>query len=146
MERQDFFELTAPCGLDCFDCELLEGNLTDELRAAYAARFGRPASEVGCRGCRIEGGCKLLDVPCPTRACVTEHELSFCSQCDDFPCARLMPARDGADRYPHNIKLYNLCRIQAVGLHRWAEDEAKEIRDRYFHGRFRPGHGPCVDS
>ena len=146
MERQDFFELTAPCGLDCFDCELLESNLTEELRAAYAVRFGTPASEVGCRGCRTGGGCKMLDVPCPTRACVMERELSFCSQCDDFPCARLMPARDGADRYPHNVKLYNLCRIQAVGLHRWAEDEAKAIRDRYFHGRFRPGHGPCAGS
>ncbi len=24
-------ELTAPCGLDCFNCELCENNLTDKL-------------------------------------------------------------------------------------------------------------------
>ncbi len=146
MDRHDVFELTAPCGLDCFNCELLEANLTEERRTAYAARFNRPATDFGCRGCRVEGGCKLLETPCPTRACVMDRGLSFCSQCDDFPCARLMPARDGADRYPHNIKLYNLCRIQAVGLQRWADEEAAQVRDRYYHGTFRPGHGPCLGS
>jgi hypothetical protein len=146
MDRHDIFELTAPCGLDCFNCELLEANLTAERRAAFAVRFGRAASEVGCKGCRVEGGCKMLETPCPTRACVTSRELSFCSQCDDFPCARLMPARDGADRYPHNVKLYNLCRIQSAGLQRWAEEEAAQVRERYFHGRFRPGHGPSLEN
>lgn len=143
MERQEIYELTAPCGLDCFNCDLLETNLTDERRAMFAAAVGRQPSEIGCRGCRLEGGCKFSDAPCPTRACVLDRGLAFCSQCDDFPCARLMPARDGADRYPHNIKLYNLCRIQAVGLQRWADEEAKHVRERYFHGKFRPGHGPC---
>ena len=146
MDRHDIFAQTAPCGLDCFNCELFEGNLTEERRAAFAARFNRPAADVGCRGCRTEGGCTFLETPCPTRACVTERELQFCSQCDDFPCARLMPSRDGADRYPHNIKLYNLCRIQAVGLQRWAEEEAAQVRERYYHGTFRPGHGPCLGS
>lgn len=146
MERHELFELTAPCGLDCFNCDLLEANLTEERRAAVAASFKCEASLVGCRGCRVEGGCKLLEGPCPTRACVMERGLSFCSQCDDFPCARLMPARDGADRYPHNIKLYNLCRIQAVGLQRWAEEEAATVRERYYHGHFRPGHGPCMGA
>jgi hypothetical protein len=144
MERQDVFELTAPCGLDCFNCELLGGNLTEERRAALAAAGRHELAENGCRGCRVEGGCKLMETPCPTRACVTERGLTFCSQCDDFPCARLMPARDGADRYPHNIKLYNLCRIQAVGLQRWADEEAAHVRDRYFHGVFHPGCGPCL--
>jgi len=88
----------------------------------------------------------MLEEPCPTRACVAERGLSFCSQCDDFPCSRLMPARDGADRYPHNVKLFNLCRIQAVGLQRWAEEEAVQVRDRYYHGRFRPGHGPVLEG
>jgi hypothetical protein len=145
MDRHDLYELTAPCGLDCFNCDLLEANLTDERRALVAAEFNRPASTVGCRGCRVEGGCPMFDEGCATRACVTEQHLSFCSQCDDFPCPRLMPARDVADLYPHNIKLFNLCRIQAVGLQRWAEDEARQVRDRYNHGRFRPGHGPTLE-
>jgi hypothetical protein len=144
MERHEVYELTAPCGLDCFNCELLESNLTQERRATFAAAFKIPPAEIACRGCRIEGGCKFSAGGCPTRACVLDRGLAFCSQCDDFPCARLMPVRDGADRYPHNIKLYNLCRIQAVGLQRWAQEEAREVRERYFHGTFRPGHGPCA--
>ena len=144
MERHEVFELTAPCGLDCFNCELLQANLTDDKRAAFASALHCSPADVACGGCRAAGGCKLMEGPCPTRACVMERGLSFCSQCDDFPCARLMPARDGADRYPHNIKLYNLCRIQAVGLQRWAEEEAEQVRRRYYHGRFRPGHGPSM--
>ena len=145
MDRTDLFTLTAPCGLDCWNCDLYAPNLTEARRGALAARFHKAPDELGCQGCRVEGGCKLLDTPCPTRACVVEQGLSFCSQCDDFPCARLMPSRDGAD-YPHNIKLYNLCRIQAVGFQRWADEEAKAVRERYFRGKFLPGHGPCVPS
>ena len=145
MEHQDVFALTAPCGVDCFNCELLEANLTDELRASVAARTGRPASEVGCQGCRTHG-CPVFVDGCPTRACVAEHDIAFCSQCDDFPCPRLLPSPQALGRFPHNMKLYNLCRIQAVGLHRWAEEEAADIRRRYFEGTFRPGHGPVLDA
>jgi len=69
----------------------------------------------------------------------------LCSDCPDFPCDRLAPALDGADRYPHNLKLFNLCRIRAVGLERWACEEAAGIRRRYYEGAFIPGRGP-VDA
>jgi hypothetical protein len=140
MDRTDFLHLTAPCGIDCFNCEIFESNLTDERRARIAERFEVAPAEVACAGCR-EQGCSLYK-DCPTRACVAERGLAFCSQCDDFPCARLQPARAAADVFPHNIKLFNLCRIQAVGVQRWAEEEAALIRRRYFEGTFRPGHGP----
>jgi len=55
---------------------------------------------------------------------------------------RLLPSPHALGKLPHNMKLFNLCRIQAVGLQRWAEDEAAEIRVRYFTGKFKPGHGP----
>jgi hypothetical protein len=145
MEQQDVYALTAPCGIDCFNCELLESNLTGELRASIAARTGRPPAEVGCHGCRAHG-CPLFSEPCPTRACVTDRGIAFCSQCDDFPCLRLLPSPQALGPFPHNMKLYNLCRIQAVGLHRWAEEEASDIRRRYFQGTFKPGHGPVLES
>lgn len=142
MDRTDVFHLTAPCGIDCFNCEVFEPNLTDERRDRLAARLTLSPLEVACRGCR-EQGCTLFK-DCPTRACILERGLSFCSQCDDFPCARLQPSRAGADVYPHNLKVYNLCRIQAVGLQRWADEEALAIRRRYFEGTFKPGHGPTL--
>lgn len=130
MERREYFELTAPCGLDCFNCELLEANLTAERRGELAAAAKRAPAEVGCPGCRAGGGCPSVPEPCPTRGCAAEHGVAFCSQCDNFPCPRLMPVREAA-AWPHNLKLYNLCRIQAVGLRRWAEEEAGATRARY---------------
>jgi len=29
------------------------------------------------------------------------------------------PTKEGADRYPHNFKIYNLCRMKAVGVEKW---------------------------
>jgi hypothetical protein len=37
---------------------------------------------------------------------------------------------DGADKYPHNMKVYNLCRIKKIGLDRWVEEEAGQIRKK----------------
>jgi len=145
MDRTEVFTLTAPCGIDCFNCELLEANLTEELRASVAARTGRAPADVGCQGCRTHG-CPIFPEPCPTRACVADRNIAFCCQCDDFPCTRLLPSPQAGGRFPHNMKLYNLCRIQAVGLQRWAEEEATGIRKRYFHGTFKPGYGPVLDE
>ncbi len=144
MDRTDAFHLTAPCGLDCFNCEVLGPNLTDEGRRRIAARLHVLPDQVACRGCRERGESPLG--PCPTRSCVHDRGLTFCSQCDDFPCARLQPARDGAATNPQNLKLFNLCRIQAVGVQRWAEEEAATIRRRYFDGVYRPGHGPTLPT
>jgi hypothetical protein len=46
-----------------------------------------------------------------------------------------------AEMYPHNMKLYNLCRIKKIGLERWIEEEAGEIRSKYFTGKFIVGKG-----
>jgi hypothetical protein len=41
---------------------------------------------------------------------------------------------------PHNLKVYNLCRIKKIGLDRWIE-EAGQIRKNYFTGKFVMGKG-----
>ncbi len=42
---------------------------------------------------------------------------------------------------PHNMKLYNLCRIKKIGIERWIEEEAGQIREKYFTGKFIVGKG-----
>jgi len=107
-------------------------------------RSGIPPAEIQCKGCREQKG-KTLGFPlCETYKCTQTRGIDFCFQCDNFPCPKLQPARDGADRYPHNMKLYNLCRIKAVGLEAWAR-ETKEIRKRYFTGKFIIGRGPVTE-
>lgn len=135
--------LTAPCGLDCFNCELQEGNLTDQLAELIHVKMGVPKEEIACKGCRQQDG-KHYHLPqgrCATLDCVKAKGVPFCCDCNDFPCTLLAPTADMANRYPHNMKLYNLCRIKKVGLDRWIEEEAGQIRKKYFTGKFVVGKG-----
>ena len=136
--------LTAPCGLDCFNCEVHEDNVTDEMRKMFSANTGLPPEEVQCKGCRAQKGERLGMPLCETYKCANEKEVEFCHECDEFPCQKLQPASDGAARFPHNMKLYNLCRMKAVGLDEWAK-ESPDIRKRYFKGKFVIGRGPIVE-
>lgn len=137
----DWLKLTAPCGLDCFNCEVYEGNASPEILSALAAKIGKTPGEVACKGCRQQNGCSVHP-DCATLKCARAKNVEFCFDCGDFPCEKLAPCAEGAGRYPHNYKLYNLCRIKKAGLANWAEQEAGEIRRKYFKGRFAIGLGP----
>jgi hypothetical protein len=134
--------LTAPCGLDCFNCEIYEDNLTTELAGWIHEKMGVPVEEIPCKGCRQQDG-KHYHLPegCATLDCVKAKGVALCCDCDDFPCAFLAPLAEKANFYPHNMKVYNLCRIQKVGLERWIEQEAGHIRQKYFKGPFVVGRG-----
>jgi hypothetical protein len=99
--------------------------------------------EISCKGCRQQDG-KHYHLPpegCATLDCVKAKGVEFCCDCSDFPCAFLAPTADKAAQYPHNIKLYNLCRIKKVGLTSWIEEEAGQIRKIYFTRKFVVGKG-----
>ena len=134
--------LTAPCGLDCFNCEVHEGNLTGEFALMINDKFGVPMEEIPCRGCRQQDGVHFHLPPegCATLTCAKEKGVDLCCDCDDFPCPLLAPIADGAERYPHNLKMFNLCRIKEVGIERWIE-EAGQIRKNYFSNQFVVGKG-----
>jgi hypothetical protein len=134
--------LTAPCGLDCFNCEMYESNLTGELMELIHTKLGVPKEQIPCKGCRLQDG-KHFHLPqgCATLDCVKAKGVELCSDCTDFPCTFLAPTADQASRYPHNMKLFNLCRIKKVGLDRWIEEEAGQIRKKYFKGKFVVGKG-----
>jgi len=135
-------KLTAPCGLDCFNCELYEDNITEEMVLFISEKWGVPNTEAACKGCRQQGG-KHFHIPngCATLDCAINKWVEFCCDCDEFPCSLLAPIADQAERFPHNMKVYNLCRIKKIGLNRWAEEEAGEIRKKYFKASFVVGKG-----
>ena len=122
--HQLYFKDHAPCGIYCKKCP--------------GVKF------YNCKGCREQPGCSIPHEDCATLKCVHQKSLDFCHECGEFPCSLLQPCADGAQRYPYNFKLYNLCRIQRIGLQIWAEDEAAEIRKRYYNGRFVIGRGPVL--
>jgi hypothetical protein len=138
---EDKKALTAPCGLDCFNCQIYEENLTDEFSELIHKKFGVSKEEIPCKGCRVQDG-KHYHLPdgCVTLNCVKKKCVELCCDCKDFPCALLAPTADGAAVYPHNMKVYNLCRIKANGIEQWIA-EAGKIRKKYFTGKFVVGKG-----
>ena len=134
--------LTAPCGLDCFNCELYAENLTEKLAGLIHEKLEIPEEEIPCHGCRQQDGnhFHLESMGCATLDCVKEKGVDFCFNCDEFPCGYLAPTADGAAKYPHNMKMYNLCRMKKVGMEKWFE-EAGQIRKKYFNAKFIVGKG-----
>jgi hypothetical protein len=141
----DIGNLTAPCGIDCFNCQLYEQNITDDTKIFMSRILKIGQDEVKCRGCRNQDGCKLHMKECSTLNCVKDKKLEFCFECADFPCDKFNPCADGSGKYPHNLKLYNLCRIKSRGLEQWGK-EVLSIREKYFTGKFIPGIGPVVNK
>ena len=135
--------LTAPCGLDCFNCEIHEYNLTEEFAEMIHKNMGIPKDKIICKGCHQQDGKHFQFSPegCATLNCAKIKDVELCCDCNDFPCALLAPTADQADRYPHNMKLYNLCRIKKIGLERWIKEEAWQIRKKYLTCKFVVGKG-----
>lgn len=143
MKEPDNFILTAPCGIYCGECEAHKAKddpvLMERMKQVLKTEM------LPCPGCRtVRGKCPAIDGTCETYTCVVEHAVDFCFECGEFPCARLNPAADRAEKLPHNIKVFSLCTIQNQGLVRLVENYP-EIKQRYFQGKMAIGRGPQLE-
>jgi hypothetical protein len=136
----DYLNMTAPCGLDCFNCPLYLANENENIRKAVAARLGLDPEQAVCGGCRNENGtiaCIGMTGPCNVYRCIERKGIDFCFDCRDFPCDHLHPYADKAGERPHNTKVFNLCLIKKMGLDRWAPEKAKSVNATYYKGSFK---------
>ena len=139
----DAFRLTAPCGLDCFNCAFYLAKENPEARKQveqWSTQFNVPIEYMKCDGCRDEDGRIPLQIHlygdthrCAAYECSKEKGIGFCHECGSFPCDNLHPYADRAEHLPHNIKVFNLCLIKKMGLEKWAHEKAASVRDTYFH-------------
>lgn len=134
-------KLTAPCGLDCFNCDLYADNISEETKSRVSRILSIAEDDVICKGCRAQNGKRLNCPTCATFDCIKERGIDFCFECDQFPCSRIQPLANGFQWYPHNLKLYNLCRIRKIGLDTWIREEAAANRFRYLHGKHAEARG-----
>ena len=51
-----------------------------------------------------------------------------------------MPLANGAEKFPHNMKVYNLCMMKRLGIDAWAE-KAGDIRKTYYSKKLIIGEG-----
>ncbi|AGK99807.1 DUF3795 domain-containing protein [Desulfoscipio gibsoniae] len=148
MKVSDDITLVAPCGTYCGDCGAYRVKDDPSLQEVVAERLQRVQinwNGVPCPGCRpSKGKCPLVDGVCATYACVTEHDVDFCFECPEFPCAKLNPAADRAEILNHNIKVFYLCCIKHQGLAKFLK-MIPEIRQRYYNGKMAIGKGPQLE-
>jgi len=138
----NYFQMTAPCGLDCFNCHFYLAQEDQDAMSTVeklSKDYNIPVETMLCKGCRshngkiplqkhVFGGAHL----CAAYECSQEKGLELCGDCDQFPCDNLHPYADKAGDLPHNIKIFNLCLINKMGLEKWAESKASEVRKNYF--------------
>jgi len=138
----DYDQMTAPCGLDCFNCHFYLArkdkeamNMVEKLSKEYDI----PVDIMLCKGCRSHNGRIPLQKHvfgdahrCAAYECSQGKGFKYCGDCDEFPCDNLHPYADKAGALPHNIKVFNLCLIKKMGLEKWAKTKAFEVRKIYF--------------
>jgi hypothetical protein len=113
----------------------------ERYQKMLAQKLELEPEKVVCEGCRnIKGDCQVLknygfNGKCKIYQCVNSKKIEFCSDCSDFPCDLLHPLAHGADRFPHNLKVFNLCVIKKMGLDNWAKNKAKQSFDRYYNDK-----------
>lgn len=138
----DYFQMTAPCGLDCFNCDFFLAHENQEAMSVVkkiSEEYRISVEILLCNGCRNHNG----QIPvqklmlgeahrCAAYECSQSKGLKFCSDCDQFPCDNLHPYADKAGTVPHNTKVFNLCLIKKMGLEKWAASKAAQVRKVYF--------------
>ncbi|MDD2596481.1 MAG: DUF3795 domain-containing protein [Candidatus Cloacimonetes bacterium] len=143
MEHHQAKELISPCGIYCGGCSLYLAKDRPEI-IPMLLQHGVTEDQLPCSGCRGEdGNCKHLDARCEQYACAQDKGVSFCFECEDFPCNRLLPAADRANSLPHNMKMFAQCYIQKYGPEAYIA-KLPEIRKRYFSGKISYGKGPLL--
>ena len=144
MEKEVLLLAIAPCGIDCINCEVHEKNITPQRKDRIAQMSGKSPDEAACKGCRSYKRSPVCPVDCPTEICTREKGVDFCYECSSFPCDMLHPCADRADILPHNLKVFNLCRMRAVGPDKWLSEESLAGRARYYRGKTVIGKGPLI--
>ena len=138
----DYEQMTAPCGLDCFNCHFFLARKDEEAMSTVkqlSEEFNIPVDIMLCNGCRNHNGKIPLQMHifgeahrCAAYECSNDKGVKFCGDCEEFPCDNLHPYADKASDLPHNIKVFNLCLIKKMGLEEWAKTKASEVRKIYF--------------
>ena len=83
----------------------------------------------------------MISGTCETYACIQQKAVDFCYECTDFPCSKLCPSSDRANVLPHNMKVFNLCTIERIGLEGFV-NVSGDLERSYFKGIMEIGKGP----
>jgi hypothetical protein len=125
--------LVAPCGLYCGICTIYrayhDGNpaLFNETPKNFLKALGLPSNpslgDVKCEGCRSSTLFSYC-ISCDIRKCVMEKKLTWCYECGEFPCNKLI---DFQLKWQLPI-IDNLRTIKDIGISEWMKKVAEKFR------------------
>jgi hypothetical protein len=139
----DELKMVAPCGINCGGCPVHACKDNPSMKEALTAR-ALNKDLVPCNGCRLNKGmCAFHPGECATYECVKAKGVTFCFECDEYPCSKLYPCVDRAEILPHNMKMVNLAHIEKHGIASFLK-QFPDITARYFKGKMSIGKGPQI--
>ena len=132
--EQGVNQLVGICGLYCGTCPAyLAYRKNDSAYIEKNAREkGFPPEALRCDGClsdRVAAHCK--DCRHGFRKCAAEKKITWCFQCSEFPCQRLLDFKDvhvvnGISHHEHVID--DLRYMKEHGIQAWVEIQDRKAR------------------
>ncbi len=111
-------ELIAPCGMNCGICS---GYL------AFSRNLPRRRGKIThCAGCRPRNKqCAFLKGRCQK---LTDNQISFCFECDDFPCYSLRRIDERYRRNYYMSMIDNLNEIKQSGINAFLQNQREKYK------------------
>ena len=129
----DFNYLTAPCGIDCLNCEYFHKNMDGKLKMKLMKSID--CDNVGCMGCRSEDGCRYYKDACEVLKCVNSKGHYFCQECKCFPCDKYKVGAEKCGFGTMELMMHNLCHVRNHGIEEWING-SKTKRKKFLEGKF----------
>ena len=126
-------KLAAPCGLYCGMCTMYRAYhdknlaLMKEAPKNFLEALDLPAEpsfgDIACEGCRSSSVFSFC-LKCDIRKCVAEKKVTWCFECEEFPCEKLF---DFQSDWQIPI-VDNLREIKKIGVDEWLKKADKRWR------------------
>jgi len=112
-------ELVSACGLYCGACGIYlatQENETEKI-VQYAMVLNQTYEETLCDGCNSKRKSFHCSNKCTFIDCKQQKGVTFCCDCDEFPCNAL---NEFKSKMPHRIDIINSQkRLKEIGLEKW---------------------------
>jgi hypothetical protein len=119
--------LVGVCGIYCGACLLYRAHKdSDEKLMQYLASIGLSRDKVHCEGC-VSGDVSVTCAECAYRDCAKQRGLTFCFECKDMPCEKIVELaekRSRSNNLPHlTLCPTNLKTLRQIGVGEWLKQQ-----------------------
>jgi len=129
--KEDLRKLVGICGIYCGTCPIYLAHRESDIECLdeISNARGIPLDKIQCDGClsdRVFPPC--VECSHGFRQCAKEKQVTWCFQCNEFPCQRLANFRDihvvnGISHHAHIIE--NLQSMKEHGIEQWVGGQEK---------------------